>query len=67
MCLWNMTRNDEINMLDNSKLDDKGTLWIWILVQIKDLEVIKAGAFGGAHFEDIYSGVISKSHRKSWK
>ena len=36
-------------------------------MQIKDLEVIKAGAFGGAHFEDIYSGVISKWLRKSWK
>ena len=24
--LWNMTRNDAINMLGNSKLDDKGTL-----------------------------------------
>ena len=24
--LWNMTRNDAINMLDNSKLDDKCTL-----------------------------------------
>ena len=33
--LWNITRNDEINMLDNSKFDDKGTLWISVLVQIK--------------------------------
>ena len=24
--LWNMTKNDAINMLGNSKLDDKGTL-----------------------------------------
>ena len=24
--LWNMTRNDAINILSNSKLDDKGTL-----------------------------------------
>ena len=30
-----MTRNDAINMLDNSKLDDKGTSLIWVLVQIK--------------------------------
>ena len=33
--LWNMTRNDAINMLGNSKLDDKGTLCIWILEQMK--------------------------------
>ena len=24
--LWNMTRNDAINRLNNSELDDKGTL-----------------------------------------
>ena len=24
--LWDITKNDAINMLDNSKLDDKGTL-----------------------------------------
>ena len=24
--LWNMTKNDAINRLNNSKLDDKGTL-----------------------------------------
>ena len=35
--LWNMTRNDAINRLNNSKLDDKGTLLLWILVQIKHL------------------------------
>ena len=26
--LWNMTKNDATNRLNNSKLDDKGTLWI---------------------------------------
>ena len=35
--LWNMTRNDAINKVNNSELDDKGTLWIWIFVQIKHL------------------------------
>ena len=24
--LWNMTKNDAVNRLNNSKLDDKGTL-----------------------------------------
>ena len=24
--LWNITKNDAINLLNNSKLDDKGTL-----------------------------------------
>ena len=62
-----MTRNDAINMLDNSKLHDKVRLRIWILVQLKDVEVIKEGAFGGGYFKEIYSGVNSKWYRKSWK
>ena len=33
--IWNMTTNDAMNRLNNSALDDKGWLWIWILVQIK--------------------------------
>ena len=33
--LWNMTKNDATNMLGNSILDDKGTILIRILVQIK--------------------------------
>ena len=32
--LLNITRNDAINKLNNSKLDDKGTVWIRTLVQI---------------------------------
>ena len=35
--LWNMTRNDAINRLNNYKLGFKGILWIWIMVQIKHL------------------------------
>ena len=27
--MWSMTRNDAIDMLNNSRLDDKGSLWIW--------------------------------------
>ena len=35
--LWNMTKNDAINWLNNSKLDDKGISRIWTLVQVKHL------------------------------
>ena len=35
--LKNMTKNDATNRLNNSKLDDKGTLWIWILMKINHL------------------------------
>ena len=35
--LCNITRNVTINRFKNSKLHEKSTLWIWILVQIKRL------------------------------
>ena len=35
--IWNITKNDAINKLSNAKLDKKGALWIWILVEIKHL------------------------------
>ena len=30
-------------------------------------EIIKEGAFGGTYFRNIYSGMINKWYRKSWK
>ena len=27
--IWNITKNDVINRLNNSTLDDEGTLWIF--------------------------------------
>ena len=35
--LWDITKNDAINRRNSSKLDEKGTLRIWILVEIKHL------------------------------
>ena len=35
--LWDITKNDAIDRLNSSKLDEKGTLRIWILVEIKHL------------------------------
>ena len=35
--IWNMNRNDAINLLNNSKLYDKDSLWIGIFEQIKRL------------------------------
>ena len=31
------------------------------------IEVIKEGAFGGTYVKDIYSDVVGKWYRKSWK
>ena len=28
--IWNMSRSDAISRINNSKLDDKCSLWIWI-------------------------------------
>ena len=62
--LWGVIKNDAINMLSNSKLDDKGILWIWILVQIKhQLKWLKK-----VHLKElIYFGVNGKWYKKSWK
>ena len=35
--LQNMTKNNAINRPNKSQSGNKGTLWIWILVQIKHL------------------------------
>ena len=32
---WNITGNDTVSKLNISELDDKGSLWIWILILIK--------------------------------
>ena len=34
---------------------------------IRPVDVIKKGAFGGTYFRDIYSGVNDKWYRNSWK
>ena len=57
-----MTRNDAINRLNNSELNNKnfGT-------NEKPIDVIKEGAFWGTSCRDIYSGINGKWYRKSWK
>ena len=56
---WNMKANDAINMLNDSKLDYKGSLKTWNTNKTP-IEVIKERAFGGTYFRDIYSSVNSK-------
>ena len=59
-----MTKNDAINRLNNSKLDDKGTLGIWICVQIKtSVEVIKEGALNNLWLFNLMVNSI-ESHGK---
>ena len=61
--LWNITKNDAINRLNNSKFDDKSTLSQWTLVHNKTpVEVIKKGVFRETCFRDIYG----KWYKSSW-
>ena len=52
--LWNITRYDTINRLNNAKFDDKGTLDFG--ANKTAVVVIKEGVFGGTYFRGIFSG-----------
>ena len=67
--IWHMARSDATDMLNSSKLDDKGlcVMNMNFGANKTPAEVIKEGAFGGNCFSDIYSGVKRKWYRKSWK
>ena len=65
--LWNISKNDAVNKLNNSVLEDKGVLKMDFGVNKTSVDVIKEGEFGGTHFRDIYSSVNGKWYRRSWK
>ena len=54
------------NLLNNSKLDENGSLYMEFNPNKKPVEIIKEAAFGGT-FKDIFSGVNEKYYRNSWK
>ena len=65
--LWDISRNEAVNRLNNSVLEDKGVLLIDFGANRMPVEVIGEGKFGGTYFRDIYSGVAKKWYKKSWK
>ena len=65
--LWNMTKNDAINLLNNSWLDNERSIIMDFGANNTPVEIIKEGAFGGTYFRDIHSGINGKWYRKSWK
>ena len=66
--LCNMTKNDAINRLNNSKLDNKVHIMNMDFGANKtSVEIIIEGAFGGTYFIDIHSDINGKWYRKSWK
>ena len=73
-----MTKNDATNMLNNSKLDNKGSSWIWFWLKIKidfgknkiPVEIIKGGGAFGGTFSKIFILALIKngieSHGKNF-
>ena len=55
------------NLLNNSKLDENGSLYMEFNPNKKPVEIIKEVAFGGTYFKHISSGVNEKWYRDSWK
>ena len=62
-----ISKNDSINRLNNSVLEDRGVLLMDFGANKTPVEIIKEDTFGGTYFRDIYSGVNGKWYKKSWK
>ena len=62
--LWVISRDEAVNRLNNSVLEDKRVLKLDFGANKTLIAVIKEGAFGGAYFRDIYSNVTRKWYRK---
>ena len=54
--LWGISRDEGVNRLNNSVLENKGVLSCKMdfCANKTAVEVIKKGAFGGTYFRDIY-------------
>ena len=64
--LLGISRDEAVNMLNNSVLKDKGVLQMDFGANQMPAEVIKDRVFGGTYFRDIYSSVTGKWYKKSW-
>ena len=62
-----ISRDEAVNTLDNSVLEEKGVLLMDFGANKTPAEVIREGAFGGTYFRDIYSSVTGKWYRNSWR
>ena len=62
--LWVISRDEAVNRLNNSVLEDKRVLKLDFGANKTLIGVIKEGAFGGAYFRDIYSNVTRKWCKK---
>ena len=55
--LWGISRDEVVNRLNNSVLEDKGVLKMDFGANKTPVKIIKEGAFGGLYFRDIYSDI----------
>ena len=65
--LWGISKNETVNILNQSVLKDKGSLQINFGTNKTPVEVIKEGTFGGTYFRYIYSGSNQTLYRNSRK
>ena len=65
--LWSISKNEAVNILNNSVLEDKGVLLMSFGTNKTPVEIIKEGTFGETYFRDIYFGVNGNYYKKSWK
>ena len=52
--LWSISKNEAVNVSDNSVLEGKGVLWMDFGANKTPTDVIKEGAFGGAYFRHLF-------------
>ena len=65
--LWGISKDEAVNRLNNSVLEDKVVLLMDIGKNKVPVEVIREGAFGETYFSDIYSYINGKCFKKTWK
>ena len=67
LILWGIGRDETVDRVNNSALEDKGLLQMVSGANKTPVEVIRVGAFGGTYFRNICFGVTGKWYKKSWK
>ena len=65
--LWSISRDEAVNRLNDSVLEDKVSCNVEFGANKTPIEVIKEDPFGGTYFRDIYSSINGKWYRNSWK
>ena len=65
--LWGIGRDETVDRVNNSALEDKSLLQMVSGANKTPVEVTREGAFGGTYFRSICFGVTGKWYKKSWK